>query len=310
LKIRLRSPRYTILIANRKTGVVRRLTVTRLPAIAVAVSVMAIPILIGLAGFGAREASLVQMEALRLANDNLKVENDSYRQATGELATEISSLQGALTQLSDKADLDPATRAAIEKLPAVIRSRAMGGAVPAGLGVASAASPAAASPGGTFGVLQDLLGVLENRLSSVRSQVESQEALARATPSTWPIVAGWLSSGFGTRSDPFTGQPEFHAGLDISADNGAPVHATADGTITMASYDGNYGNCVMIDHGFGISTRFGHLSGFAVTVGQKVKRGQVIGYVGSTGRATGSHVHYEILINGRPVNPLRFLARP
>lgn len=308
MKFRMRSPRYTILIASRKTGVVRRLTVARFPVIAVAVSVMALPVLIGLAGFGARQSSLVQMEALRLANENLRVENDSYRQATGELATEISSLQAALTQLSDKAQLDPATRAAIEKLPAVIRSRAMGGAMPAGL---TAHKPTASTSAvGTFGMLQDLLGVLEDRLTSVRTQVESQEALARATPSTWPIVTGWLSSAFGTRKDPFTGQPEFHAGLDISADKGSPVHATADGTVSMAGYDGNYGNCVMVKHGFGISTRFGHLSGFAVTVGQKVKRGQVIGYVGATGRATGSHLHYEILINGRPVNPLRFLARP
>jgi murein DD-endopeptidase MepM/ murein hydrolase activator NlpD len=309
LKIRIRSPRYTILIANRKTGVVRRLTVARFPVIAAAVSVMAIPILIGLAGFGARESGVAQMEALRLANDNLQVENDSYRQATGELATEISSLQEALTQLSDQAQLDPATRAAIEKLPAIIKSRAMGGAMPAGLTSRSAAA-SATSPGGTFGMLKDLLGVLEDRLSSVKTQVENQETLARATPSTWPIVTGWLSSGFGMRSDPFTSQPEFHAGLDISADKGTPVHATADGTIKMAGYDGNYGNCVMIDHGFGIATRFGHLSGFAVTVGQKVKRGQVVGYVGATGRATGSHLHYEILINGRAVNPLRFLARP
>jgi len=154
-----------------------------------------------------------------------------------------------------------------------------------------------------------VLGVLEGSLASVKTKVESQQALARATPSIWPI-AGWLSSGFGNRADPFTGQPDFHAGLDISADKGTPVRATADGVVELAAYNGNYGNCIMISHGFGIGTRFGHLSGYAVGVGQKVKRGDVIGYVGATGRATSSHLHYEILLNGSPINPLRLLARP
>jgi murein DD-endopeptidase MepM/ murein hydrolase activator NlpD len=165
------------------------------------------------------------------------------------------------------------------------------------------------SPGGTIGLLRNLLGALESELASVRTRVESQQALARATPSIWPL-AGWLSSGYGRRKDPFSGAPEFHSGLDISADKGTPVRATADGTVESTGFSGNYGNAIVLDHGYGIGTRFGHLSRFAVRVGQRVRRNEVIGYVGATGRATSSHLHYEILHNGQPINPLRLLARP
>jgi murein DD-endopeptidase MepM/ murein hydrolase activator NlpD len=303
----MRSPRYTILIANRNSGAVRRLTVARLPMALAGAVVFGAPLLFLLMGLGAREASKLELESLRTNNETLKVENDSYREATGELAVQISSLQAALAQLSDQAQLDPATRDAIQKLPAVIRSRAVGGALPTGLTETPKAD--AGTPQGTFGALRGLLGILEDSLASVKTKVESQQALARATPSIWPI-AGWLSSGFGNRADPFTGQPDYHAGLDISADKGTPVRATADGVIETAGYNGNYGNSILISHGFGIETRFGHLSGYAVGVGQKVKRGDVVGYVGSTGRATAPHLHYEILLNGSPINPLRLLARP
>jgi murein DD-endopeptidase MepM/ murein hydrolase activator NlpD len=112
---------------------------------------------------------------------------------------------------------------------------------------------------------------------------------------------------YGNRKDPFTGQPDFHTGLDISAEYGTPIKATADGVVQSAGYNGNYGNSVVLDHGYGIGTRFGHMSRIAVRLGQKVLRGEVVGYVGATGRATSSHLHYEILMNGQPINPLRFL---
>jgi murein DD-endopeptidase MepM/ murein hydrolase activator NlpD len=119
-----------------------------------------------------------------------------------------------------------------------------------------------------------------------------------------------LSSGFGRRSDPFDGGADFHPGLDIAADRGTPIYATADGTIESAGFHGNYGNSVLIDHGFGINTRFGHLSRVVVRGGQTIRRVVVLGYVGATGRATSAHLHYEILLYGRPINPLRLLARP
>jgi murein DD-endopeptidase MepM/ murein hydrolase activator NlpD len=158
-------------------------------------------------------------------------------------------------------------------------------------------------------VLSDLLGVIGNRLDSVRAGVERREALAAATPSIWP-VAGWLSSSFGRRLDPFTGGRDFHPGLDISAEYGQPVLATGDATVTGAGINGSYGNLVILDHGFGIITKYGHLSRIAVQVGSRVTRGDVVGYVGSTGRSTGSHLHYEVWMNGRLTNPMQLLATP
>ena len=299
----MRSPRYTILIANRKTGAVRRLTVVRRVAFGVAMALWTVPILVGL---GAKWSGRGELDSLRLQNETLRVENESYRTATGELATQISTLQTAITQLGDQSNLDPAVKAAIDRLPSVIKSRAMGGAMPSGNPIDTVSSD---SPGRTFGILHDLLDGLGAKLDTVRKGVETRQALAAATPSIWPLVSGWLTSSFGSRADPITGEPEQHAGLDISADRGTPVHATADGTVESAGFNGGYGNSILLDHGFGISTRYGHLSGYAISVGQTVKRGQVIGYVGSTGHTTGPHLHYEILMNGEPVNPLRLLAR-
>ena len=110
-------------------------------------------------------------------------------------------------------------------------------------------------------MLRELLGGLESRLLNVRKQVERREALAAATPSIWP-AHGWVTGWFGGRSDPFTGEAGFHQGLDISLEKGQPVYATADGTVELAAYSGDYGNLIVLDHGFGLATRYGHLSGF------------------------------------------------
>jgi murein DD-endopeptidase MepM/ murein hydrolase activator NlpD len=297
----MRSPRYTILVANRKTGAVKRLTVSRRLAAIVLGGVLSAPVIVGL---GSWNADTAQVAALQDANDTLLQENQSYRAATGELTAQIGSLQTALTELGEQAQLDPATKLALDKL-ARVRPLSMGG--PTGAEVAAAKSGVSATPERTFGILRDLLGSLEVRLQSVKTQIETRQAYARATPSIWPLV-GTYSSPYGNRKDPFTGLTEFHPGLDISAQPGVPVHATADGTVQSAFFDGNYGNAVLIDHGFGISTRYGHLSRFAVRPGQAVKRNDVIGYVGATGRVTGPHLHYEILVGGSRINPITLLS--
>ena len=122
------------------------------------------------------------------------------------------------------------------------------------------------------------------------------------TPSIWP-TAGYVSSPYGLRF----GGSEFHQGVDIAAEIGTPIVATADGVVTAAGWNGGYGNMVDVDHGGGIVTRYGHASAVAVTVGQQVRRGQTIAYVGSTGRSTGPHLHYEVRVNGQPVNPAGYL---
>ena len=125
-------------------------------------------------------------------------------------------------------------------------------------------------------------------------------------PNLWP-VQGLITSSFGEREDPFNGEGAFHKGIDISAGMGQPVRAPADGTVLMAGPASGYGQEVMIDHGHGIHTIYGHLSGFAVTAGQDVRRGDVIGYVGSEGRSTGPHLHYEVRIHDTPVNPHKYM---
>ena len=297
----MKSPRYTVLIANGRTGALRRFTLSKRAAVTAMVGGVTLPLLVGL---GASSVNPSETETLRQANETLRLENQSYRAATGELADQISSLQGALTQLGEQAQLDAAARQALSRLPAVIRSRAMGG------GAAASVPPMdSSSPDSTFGMLKNLLGAVEGRLASLKTTVERQQALARSVPSIWPL-AGWLSSTYGRRPDPFDGSADFHQGLDIVADRGTPVRATADGTVDAAGYSGNYGNQVVFDHGFGIGTRFGHLSKIVVRPGQSVRRGEIIGFVGATGRATRAHHHYEILLNGQPINPLRLLARP
>src|SRR5262245_21625707 len=133
--------------------------------------------------------------------------------------------------------------------------------------------------------------------------------LLAAAPSICP-AQDWLTGRFGGRSDPFTGEPAFHEGLDISTEKGQPVRATADGVVESTGYTGDYGNLIVVRHDFGITTRYGHLSRFNATVGTAVKRGDIIGYVGSTGRSTGSHLHYEIIANGKLLNPLQLLTQP
>ena len=290
----MRSTRYTIIVANRETGAVRRLTLPLRPVLLALLGIIAVPVLVGL---GARWSAGAELANLRQTNDALRLETESYRQATGELAGQIATLQTAVDQLGNDANLDPETRRAIQNLPKSLRDRAMGGG-----------GQITTQQENTIGVLRGVLNVIDAQLSSVRSAVQRQQLLASATPSIWP-TAGWLTSSYGGRVDPFTGGRDYHAGLDISADQGKPVRATADGTIVEAGYSGNYGNMVLVSHRFGLSTRYGHLSRLAVARNQTVKRGDVIGFVGSTGRSTSPHLHYEVLLNGKAIDPLRFLTR-
>jgi murein DD-endopeptidase MepM/ murein hydrolase activator NlpD len=302
----MRARRYTVLIADRSSGVVRSATISLRPAVLIVVGVFLLPILIGL---GARWSARTEIKQVLTANVRLEEENSSYRAATGALTTQIQSLESVIDDLGSRATLDPAQARAMQKLPAVVKARAAGGSQTSSAAVAAVLPTALTSPEDTFGVLRDLLGGLESRLRNVRDDVERRQALAAATPSIWPAL-GWVTGWFGNRSDPFTGEAGFHQGIDISLDKGQPVYATADGVVEAASYTGDYGNLIILRHDFGLTTRYGHLSRYAVKLGQEVTRGQVIGYVGATGRATGAHLHYEILANGKLLNPLQLLTRP
>lgn len=298
------SRRYTIIVADRTSGVLRRVTISVRP-VAITVGVLAaLPVLIGM---GSAWKAKSDVSTLQASHQTLEIENANYRAATQALAEQTEALQSAISDIGARSALDPSVARSMDKLPAVVKSRAMGG----GTEVSKTARRTLSSmmtPEDTFGLLRTLLEGIESRLNTVRQSVDRRNALAEATPSLWPAT-GWLSSGMGPRQDPVTGGPDFHPGLDIAGEKGQPVYATASGTITHAGYQGAYGNLIVIDHGFGLETRYGHLLAYTIKKGHQVKRGDVIGKVGATGRATGYHLHYEVLANGKLLNPLQLLTQ-
>lgn len=146
----------------------------------------------------------------------------------------------------------------------------------------------------------------EVRLHDLLALLLDQSARLDSTPSVWP-VRGWVTSGFGIRTSPFTGARKMHEGIDIATRYGNLVHATADGVVLFAGVKSGYGKVVFVDHGYGVSTRYGHLSKIDVAPGQRISRGEILGRVGSTGRSTGPHLHYEVLVAGVPVNPYSYI---
>jgi len=146
----------------------------------------------------------------------------------------------------------------------------------------------------------------EAAFQQISSVMQGKRAIWASTPSIWP-VSGWLTSGFGNRISPFTGEVSMHKGIDIAARPLTPVVAPANGIVVRTGFDGGFGNMIRIDHGFGMMTAYGHLAKIGVHVGQRVSRGQLIGFVGSTGLSTGPHLHYEVYVNSSPVNPLRYI---
>ena len=304
------SRRYTILVADRSSGATRRATISVRPVTIVICAVLATPVLIG---FGAAWKAHSDVAALRTDHDALQLENANYRQATEALAGQIESLQAAITDLGTRSTLDPSLARAMNRLPALVKARAMGGTTVAeGTREKEAGYyrtlAALAAPDDTFGPLRTLLQSLESRLHVVSRNVDKRNALAAATPSMWPAY-GWLSSTMGPRKDPITGGDDYHSGLDIAGERGQAVYATAAGTVRHVGRQGAYGNLIVIDHGFGLETRYGHLLQFGVRPGAKVQRGDVIGQIGATGRTTGYHLHYEVVANGRLINPLQLLTQ-
>lgn len=146
----------------------------------------------------------------------------------------------------------------------------------------------------------------EESLSELERLLQSKKEMLIHTPSIWPTT-GWVTSGFGFRTNPFTGLTQMHEGLDISNRLGTPIIAPANGIISDIGNDSVHGKMVVISHGFGMTTSYSHLSKATVRVGQKVKRGDKIAEIGLTGRTTGPHLHYEVKLNGIPVNPLRHI---
>ena len=146
----------------------------------------------------------------------------------------------------------------------------------------------------------------EQSLQELQAYFQDQKSMLASVPSIWP-VRGWITSDFGARLDPYTAERVVHSGLDIAGPHGKEVVAPSDGTVVFAGLEGGYGNVLVIDHGYGIKTRFGHLSAISVKAGEHVKRGDLIANIGNTGRSTGPHLHYEVRVNGIAQNPRKFI---
>lgn len=156
--------------------------------------------------------------------------------------------------------------------------------------------------------ITDKSEALDSQLRYIKDVFDRNQIKLASTPSGWP-VRGYITDGFGMRHNPFGGGGiEPHAGLDIATNYGTAIEATADGKVIFAGMYGGYGNLVVVDHGYGITTRYGHMSQIAVRLGQHVTRGRILGAVGSTGRSTAPHCHYEVRMHDRAVNPLNYIS--
>lgn len=231
-------------------------------------------------------------------------ENLSLREHISRMAGRIEELEQGLQALSQK---DEQLRLAAD-LPLIdpqVRQMGIGGLLKEPLSII------------TDKTVRQLITQLDNLERQVQLQQQSfqeieqrlkehSELLAR-TPSIRPVDGGYVSSGFGTRTDPFTRRRVFHRGVDISVPKGTPVKATADGLVVFAQQTPGLGKLVVIDHGYGFRTAYGHLNSINVVKGQWVKREQRIGTSGNTGRTTAPHLHYEVHVNGKPVNPVDFI---
>ena len=189
---------------------------------------------------------------------------------------------------------------------------AMGGPIAGGEGRMIADGDAKPAPAedpdllASLDTLDKKVKAQEQEARALKSYFEDQQALLASAPSIWP-VRGWVTSDFSVRLDPYTGERMMHEGIDVAAGVGTPVRAPADGTVVFAGLEGGYGHVLVLDHGYGLKTRYGHLSRIDVKVGEKVKRGEYIAAVGNTGRSTGPHLHYEVRVNGVADNPRKFI---
>ena len=219
------------------------------------------------------------------------------------LAAEFEQVEGMQASLAAQADA--ATRARYRHTAAAVRRL---GIDPRRLAQGGVGGPFEEAAGGAAANVpaNDVDPRFAQLFASWR-QMEQLEQGVASIPSMMPVQGARWTSSFGVRSDPFRGRAAMHGGIDMAGPLGTPIYATADGTVATADWQGGYGNLVELGHGAGIATRYGHLSRIMVRNGERVRRGQVIGLMGSTGRSTGSHLHYEVRIDGRAVNPIPFM---
>lgn len=311
--------RFIVYVAQAEDGSVDRIGIPmRYVYVFVAAAVVGVFSIAGMAGSYTR--MLVKAESVNRMRDELAMTRKDYaglekknhekevqEASLGSLAFEVSAIYGLTTgELNHLHGYHSRRPAALEAAKAPLKDDSSFNDASYYKSLDTFyALKATASQGLSLQPFNQDLGV-RSELGSFGSM---EVAVGGNVPNMWPIM-GPITSGFGEREDPIlgNGEGEFHEGVDIGGVDGMPVHAPADGRITKASMANGYGREIEIDHGNGIVTLYGHLSGYNVVVGESVVKGQVIGYVGHSGRATGSHLHYEVLVRGVPVNPHHYLS--
>jgi murein DD-endopeptidase MepM/ murein hydrolase activator NlpD len=287
------SKRFTVLIIPEGSHRVRRFAV-KLSALkwSVAVAACGVLLLFGLTAFALR-ANIDRNEYQRL-----REEASLHQQEMGQLAAKLETLRKEVVVMAQND----------------ARVRVMSKLAKPGDPLGGVGGPAVGEePADSLATLQHQIDKLHREVDLQRVSQEElqgflndQRSLSGALPAGWP-VKGWLTSTFGVRRDPFDGQRRMHEGLDIATRTGTPVVATAAGIVREVGTEPGYGKLVAIDHGYGYSTLYAHNSRILVKVGQRVKRGDKLAAAGNTGRSSGPHVHYEVRLNGVPVNPNKYL---
>jgi murein DD-endopeptidase MepM/ murein hydrolase activator NlpD len=232
------------------------------------------------------------LRRLRTENAALTKMTSEYEKNVGKLQAKVVGLQRIVDKLGVMAGLDSA-------LPAP------GSAGVGGMPGSETEAPSR-DPSFSLRRMDQSVTDLTKKSAKLESFYKDQKVVLASTPSVWP-VRGYLSSHFGNRVDPFTGGPDFHPGIDVSTPKGTKVMAPADGVVIACAEKGGYGNAIIIDHGYGMVTRYAHLEGYNVRPGQRVRRGDVIGFVGSTGRSQTPHLHYEVWVRDQAQNPIHFI---
>jgi murein DD-endopeptidase MepM/ murein hydrolase activator NlpD len=238
----------------------------------------------------------------------LQQENTSLAREIGELHGRLATLADTLTRISQR-DARIRVLANLEPIDPQVQAAGIGGPASPGIGLAGIAgvSRRTADIRVDLGALTRRANLLASSFKEAADSLALHTARLAATPSIMP-TQGWLSSAFSSmRTHPILHMARPHEGIDVSAPMGSPIEAPAAGVVTDAGWETGYGNTITINHGFGIVTKFAHASKLLVKTGQKVSRGQRIALVGNSGLATGPHLHYEVHVNGRPVNPLKYV---
>ena len=292
---------YTFIVVPHASS---RLHKLRLPVqllyVLAGIGIISLLLAVGLGFSYARMAfTVADYNQLQTENIDLKVQKKNLEVSAVKLSSKLNELETLSARLTTLFENDTVNRRIKVSLPAVGGSRVDYATADllGGLGLKT-----------DIEIMKDRTLELENQLRLLEQVAEKRATILRFTPTIWPL-RGHITSHYGNRLDPFNGDRELHLGVDISGIYGSSVHAPADGIVIYAQRKAAYGNLVIIDHGNGLTTRHGHLSRFNTKVGQRVRKNDVVAFVGTTGRSTAPHLHYEVRQNDHPVNPRNYLPR-